>query len=58
MHCKTYCNLPTANCKTAKLADKLMKIVLFCTRFELNEAVGNTKAKIDTKLRKFSTKMC
>ena len=27
-----------------------MKIVLFCTIFQLNEAIGNTKAKVDTKL--------
>jgi hypothetical protein len=27
-----------------------MKIVLYCSKFKLNEAIGNTKAKINTKL--------
>ncbi len=35
-----------------------MKIVLFSTKFKLREAIGNTKAKVDTKLIKISTKMC
>ncbi len=53
MYGKTYCNLPNANCKTTKVATKLMKIVLFCTRFELNvPQVTNIKAKVDTKLIK------
>ncbi len=27
-----------------------MKIVLYCAKFKLNEAIDNTKAKVDTKL--------
>jgi hypothetical protein len=27
-----------------------MKVVLYCTKFELNEAIDNTKKKVDTKL--------
>ncbi len=27
-----------------------MKLVLNCAKFELNAALGNTKAKVDTKL--------
>jgi hypothetical protein len=27
-----------------------MKIVLYCTKFKLNEAIGNTKAKVDSQL--------
>ncbi len=37
---------------------KLMNLVLFCTRFELNEAIGDTKVEVDTKLINFSTKIC
>ncbi len=37
--------------RTIKLDTKLMKIVLSCTKFKLNEAIeNNTKAKVDTKL--------
>jgi hypothetical protein len=58
MYCKTYFNLPNANPKTTKVGTKPMKIVLFFTKFKPNEAIGNTKAKVDTKLIKISTKMC
>jgi hypothetical protein len=27
-----------------------MKIVLYCTKFKLNEAIDNAKVKVDTKL--------
>jgi hypothetical protein len=37
IYCETYCNSSNANCKMMKVATKLMKIVLFCTRFKLNE---------------------
>jgi hypothetical protein len=36
--------------KTTKVYTELMKIVPFFTRFELNEAIGNTNGKVDTKL--------
>ncbi len=36
--------------KTTKVDTKLMEIVLNCTKFELNEAIGNNRAKVDTKL--------
>jgi hypothetical protein len=45
-----YCNSSNASCETMKLATKLMNIVLYCTIFKLNEAIGNTKAKVDTTL--------
>jgi hypothetical protein len=35
--------------KLMKVDTKLMKIVLFCTKFKLNEAAGN-KAKVGTNL--------
>jgi hypothetical protein len=40
----------TLSAKMTKNDTKLMKIVLYCTKFDLNEAIGNTKAKVDTKL--------
>jgi hypothetical protein len=36
--------------KSTKVDTKLIKLVLYCTKFQLNEAIGNTKAKVDTKL--------
>jgi hypothetical protein len=36
--------------KMAKVDTELMKLVLNCAKFELNEDIGNTKAKVDTKL--------
>ncbi len=57
-YCKTYCNLQKANFEMTKVDTKLMKTVLFCTRFKQNEAIGNTKAKLNTKLIKISTKRC
>jgi hypothetical protein len=33
-----------------------MKIVLYCTKFLLNEAPDNTKSKVDTKLIRFVLK--
>jgi hypothetical protein len=58
IYCKTYCYLPNANHEATKVDTKLMKIVLFCTKFKLNEAIGNTKTRVNTKLIKISTKMC
>jgi hypothetical protein len=55
MYC---CNPPNPNSNLMKVPTKLMKIVLFCTRFKLNETIGNTKVKVDTKLKNISTKMC
>jgi hypothetical protein len=37
--------------KSTKVDTKLMKIMLNCTKFKLNEAIDNTKAKIGTKLK-------
>jgi hypothetical protein len=34
-----------------------MKIVLYEAKFELNEAIDNTKAKIDTKLMELVLKL-
>jgi hypothetical protein len=36
--------------KMMKVDTKLLKIVLYCNKFELNEAIGNIKAKVDIKL--------
>jgi hypothetical protein len=36
--------------KLMEVDTKLMKIVLYCTKFKLNEAIDKTKAKVDTKL--------
>jgi hypothetical protein len=49
-YCKKYCNMPNAHHKKTKVATKLMKIVLCCTKFKLNEAIDNNKAKVDTNL--------
>jgi hypothetical protein len=35
--------------KTMKKDTKLMKIVPNCTKFELNEAIDNTKVKVNTR---------
>ncbi len=40
--------MPNAHRKTTKVATTLIKIVLYCTKFELKEAIGNTKAIVDT----------
>jgi hypothetical protein len=42
--------------KTTTVDTKLMKIVLYCTNFLLNEAIDSSKAKVDTKLIKFVLK--
>ncbi len=36
--------------KKTIVANMLMKIVIYCTKFKLDEAIGNSKAKLDAKL--------
>ncbi len=59
MYCETYCKPPNANRKKDKSsywADENNSIILY--QIQAKCAIGITKAKVDTKLIKNSTKMC
>ncbi len=49
LHCAItiYCNSKLQY--ETKVATKLMKMVQYCTKFEINKAIGYTKVKVDTK---------
>ncbi len=42
----------------SKTDTELMKILLNSAKFKQNEAIGNTKVKVDAKLIRISVKMC